>query len=156
MARRKQNALPKNDFAAEEDLDVCGFSSEPITTGDCISSFSFDGDSIDDNKINVITNTENISSVGTSSNITNDTMDITIDLDNKHTSNSPSTTNNKSTSHIKDKYNNTTFSSNQITLDKNNILEDNRKAPVVNGMAPPINGEYLDIKRTYMLRETNC
>lgn len=32
------------------------------------------------------------------------------------------------------------------------ILTDNRKASVANGMAPPINGEFLDTKRTYMLR----
>lgn len=35
-----------------------------------------------------------------------------------------------------------------------NTLADNRKSPIVNGCAPPIDGEYLDIKRTYMLRSS--
>ena len=41
------------------------------------------------------------------------------------------------------------------TLSNNkDILTDNRKAPIVNGCAPPIDGEYLDVKRTYMLRSS--
>lgn len=119
MAKRKQNKLPKNDFAAEEDLDVCGFTTEPIDTGECISSFSFDDDSINEIKTDVITNNESKSTVNTS----NGTIDFNV---------SPITDLN--------------------TTNQNNSLEDNRKAPVVNGMAPPINGEYLDVKRTYMLR----
>ncbi|EHI98153.1 hypothetical protein CDLVIII_1460 [Clostridium sp. DL-VIII] len=120
MARRKQDKLPKNDFAVEEDLDICGFTSEPIATGDCISSFSFDDDSINENKTNVTIHNENINNTSTSSN-------CIIDFNFSSTT-SPNASN------------------------QNNILDDNRKAPVVNGMAPPINGEYLDIKRTYMLR----
>src|SRR5471030_1773120 len=42
MAKKKP---PKNDFAAEEELDVCAFSDEPIITGECIASFSFCDDS---------------------------------------------------------------------------------------------------------------
>lgn len=152
MARRKQNEIPKNDFAAEEDLDICGFTAEPIATGECISLFSFDDDSIDENKIDVTNNTENASNVDTSSNITNDAVNFAIDPNNKQTLNSSATSNKKSTSNIKDKFNNTTISSNQTASNKNNTLEDNRKTPVVNGMAPPINGEFLDVKRTYMLR----
>jgi hypothetical protein len=143
MARRKQNEIPKNDFAAEEDLDFCSFTSEPIVTGECISSFSFDDDSIKENEPNVINNNKNIN---TSS------ADFTIGPDNEQTINSSAASNNISTSNTKAKLNNTTFSNDQITLNKNNTLEDNRKAPIVNGMAPPINGEYLDVKRTYMLR----
>ncbi|AWK51074.1 hypothetical protein DIC82_08625 [Clostridium beijerinckii] len=133
MARRKQNEIPKNDFAAEEDLDVCSFTSEPIVTGECISSFSFDDDSINETKPDVTTNIENKSNVDTTSNIVNETVDFNISYTNEQSiSSTPS--NNKSKSN------------------KNNLLNDNRKAPIVNGMAPPINGEYLDIKRTYMLR----
>ncbi|MDR3594606.1 hypothetical protein [Clostridium sp.] len=148
MATRKQNKIPKSDFDAEDDLDVCGFTSEPIVTGECISSFSFDDNSINEIKLDATTNTGNSSDVDTSSNITNDTVNFTIDPDNEQTINSPTTSNNISMSNSND----TTRSNNQITLNKNTTLEDNRKAPVVNGMAPPINGEYLDIKRTYMLR----
>jgi len=72
MARRKQNKLPKNDFAAEEDVDVCGFTTEPIATGDCISSFSFDDDFINESKTDVTTNNENKINIDTSSNGTID------------------------------------------------------------------------------------
>ena len=139
MARRKQNKIPKSDFDAEENLDICCFTSEPIVTGECISSFSFDDDSINETKPNVTTNTEN---------------KITIGPDNEQTINSSATSNNISTLNTKDKSSSTAVTNNQITLTKNNLLNDNRKAPIVNGMAPPINGEYLDVKRTYMLRSS--
>nr|WP_312292415.1 hypothetical protein [Clostridium chromiireducens] len=45
MAKKKTSKVSKNDFAPEKDLDICGFTSEPIAVGDCISSFSFDDDS---------------------------------------------------------------------------------------------------------------
>lgn len=152
MARRKQDKLPRNDFAAEEDSDVCGFSSEPIAAGECISSFSFDDNSINEIKSYVTTNTENKNNIGSSSTITNDTVNFPIDFDNEQIVRSSAASNHNSTDNTNNKFINTTISNNQNTLDKNNILEDNRKAPVVNGMAPPINGEYLDVKRTYMLR----
>lgn len=152
MATRKQNKIPKSDFDAEEDLDVCGFTSEPIVTGECISSFSFDDNSINETKLDVTTDNKNTSDVYTSSNITSDTANFTIDPDNEQTINSSATSNNISRPNTNNKSNNTTISNNQITFNKNNSIEDNRKAPVVNGMAPPINGEYLDVKRTYMLR----
>ncbi|WP_297422770.1 hypothetical protein [Clostridium sp.] len=43
-------------------------------------------------------------------------------------------------------------SATDINVSNNKILTDNRKASVANGMAPPIDGEFLDTKRTYMLR----
>ncbi|OOP72128.1 hypothetical protein [Clostridium beijerinckii] len=152
MARRNKNKIPKSDFDAEEDLDVCGFTSEPIATGECISSFSFDDDSINEIKLDVTTNTENSSNVDTSSNIPNNTVNFAIGPSNEQKINSPAASNNIYTSNTNNKSNTTMISNNQITLNKTTTLEDNRKAPVVNGMAPPINGEYLDIKRTYMLR----
>ncbi|MBD7912464.1 hypothetical protein [Clostridium cibarium] len=33
-----------------------------------------------------------------------------------------------------------------------NEIYDNRRTPGANGSAPPIDGEFLDVKRTYMLR----
>jgi len=152
MARRKQNELPKSDFDAEENLDICSFTSEPIVTGECISSFSFDDDSINEIELDVTTNNKNASNVDTSSNITNDIVNFTIGPDNEQAINSSATSNNISTLNTKDKSSSTAVTNNQITLTKNNLLNDNRKAPIVNGMAPPINGEYLDVKRTYMLR----
>lgn len=41
---------------------------------------------------------------------------------------------------------------NNTIASNNKIITDNRKASVANGMAPPIDGEFLDTKRTYMLR----
>ncbi|EHI97676.1 hypothetical protein CDLVIII_0970 [Clostridium sp. DL-VIII] len=120
MARRKQDKLPINDFAAEENIDVCRFTSEPVANGDCISSFSFDDDSINENKTNFTIYNENMNNISTSSK-------ATIDFNISSTTN-PNASN------------------------QNSTLEDNRKATVVNGMAPPINGEFLDVKRTYMLR----
>lgn len=119
MTKRKQNQLPKNDFAAEEDLDICGFTSQPIPQGDCISSFSFDDDYLNENKIGVTADNKNINTSFNSTKIF-DTSSIT----------------------------------NSKLSNQNNTLEDNRKAPMVNGMAPPINGEFLDVKRTYMLRSS--
>ena len=45
MPKKKTSQLPKRDFDSIEDLDICSFTSEPIITGECISSFSFDDDS---------------------------------------------------------------------------------------------------------------
>ena len=133
MARRKQNEIPKSDFDAEENLDICRFTSEPIVTGECISSFSFDDDCINENKIDLITTNQNTKNIDTSPKVTNDTMNFNICSTDKQiiSSNPPN---------------------NESTLNKTNLLNDNRKAPIVNGMAPPINGEFLDVKRTYMLR----
>lgn len=116
MAKKKTPAPPKNDFSAEEELDVCGFSSNPIITGECITSFSFDDVSADENPESVLNllNNNIVTSESTSTK--------TIDFNN--------TTNNK------------------------DILTDNRKASIVNGCAPPIDGEYLNVKRTYMLRSS--
>jgi len=48
MAKKKTPAPPKNDFVTEEELDICGFSNNPIITGECIASFSFGDDSTDE------------------------------------------------------------------------------------------------------------
>jgi len=135
MARRKQNEIPKNDFAAEEDVDICSFTSEPIVTGECISSFSFDDDCINENKIDLITTNQNTKNIDTSPKVTTDTIHFNIcSTDEEFIPSNPP--------------------KNTTTSNKNNLLNDNRKAPIVNGMAPPINGEYLDVKRTYMLRSS--
>lgn len=129
MAKKKTPQAPKNDFAPVEDLDICSFSSEPIVTGECISSFSFD-DSTDDNAL--IYN-EEINSTANSAVVTK-----SIDF------NLSSTTGNKVN----------TSSNNKDKIHNKDILRDNRKSPIANGIAPPINGEYLDVKRTYMLRSS--
>jgi len=120
MAKKKTSKIPKNDFAPEEELDICGFTSEPIAVGDCISSFSFDDDS---NEVVPKPDNENISIGPISETI--EAIDFNISPINNE---------------------------NSIASPSKNILTDNRKNPIANGIAPPINGEYLDIKRTYMLR----
>lgn len=130
MTRKKASAPPKNDFASEEDIDICSFTSEPIITGDCISSFSFDDDSNEKNPI------FNKQSDNTSSRTINNTVNLNFSSNSQDNMATVISSNNKTAS--KDK----------------NILTDNKKLPIANGMAPPIDGEYLDVKRTYMLRSS--
>ena len=140
MAKKKP---PKNDFAAEEELDVCAFSDEPIITGECIASFSFGDDSANESHEAAL-NLSNNNIVTSESASTK-----TIDFNNATNSNSNANTddNNSNTS--------STLTPEVKTLSNNKAaLTDNRKAPIVNGCAPPINGEYLDTKRTYMLRSS--
>ncbi|GEA31652.1 hypothetical protein [Clostridium diolis] len=91
MSKRKQNELPKNDFAPDENEEIIGFTPEPVISGKCISSFSFDDEAA---------------------------------------------------------------STQNVKASNSNILADNRKVSLANGMAPPIDGEFLDTKRTYMLRSS--
>ena len=139
MSKKKTPTPPKNDFAAEEELDVCGFSDEPIITGECIASFSFCDDSTNESNGSSITSPSN--PVTTSEIATTKTIDFNNSTTNNSTDNN-SNTSSTSTSKIK------------ILSNNKDILTDNRKAPIVNGCAPPIDGEYLDIKRTYMLRSS--
>ena len=122
MAKRKQNEPPKSDFAPDENEEILGFTSEPIASGPCISSFSFDDDTKSENI--TVTNTDNDSSLESS----NTTPNISS--------------------------NNTATTENGTISFNNKILTDNRKASITNGMAPPIDGEFLDTKRTYMLRSS--
>jgi len=145
MAKKKP---PRNDFAAEEELDVCAFSDEPIITGECIASFKFNDDSVDEcNGSDANLSTNNIVPSGPAP---TQTMDFNNSTAGNNNTNSISNTN------ADNNFNTSTASTPEVrTLSKNkDILTDNRKAPIVNGCAPPINGEYLDVKRTYMLRSS--
>ena len=125
-------------------------SDEPIITGECIASFSFSDDSTDESNESA-TNLSN-NNIATSESASTKTIDfnnsILIVISNTHTV----------TSNTDDKNSILLSSTSQVkTLSNNkNILTDNRKAPIVNGCAPPIDGEYLDVKRTYMLRVFYC
>lgn len=146
MAKKKTPEPPENDFAAEELLDICGFTSEPIISGECIASFSFGDDSTDEsNEPDSDLSNNNIDTSKST------TPNKTIDLNN-------STNNNTDTiiTNHDDNYNTSSTSTSQIKKLSNNdnILIDNRKTPIVNGCAPPIGGEYLNVKRTYMLRSS--
>ncbi|MBN7573685.1 hypothetical protein C1H57_02240 [Clostridium sp. 2-1] len=135
MSKRKQNELPKNDFAPDENEEIIGFTPEPVISGKCISSFSFDDDedekntamsnnSSNNNNNNCSYNSNNISSIKSN----NPTLIISFDDEAASTQN--------------------------VKTSNSNIFADNRKISVANGMAPPIDGEFLDIKRTYMLRSS--
>jgi len=138
MAKKKP---PKNDFAAEEEFDVCAFSDEPIITGECIASFSFCDHSAHESNDEAL-NLSNNNLVTSESAPTK-----TISFNNSTNSNTNSDDDNSNTSYK--------ITSEVNTLSNNkDILTDNRKSPIVNGCAPPINGEYLDSKRTYMLRSS--
>ena len=143
---KKKPPEPKNDFACEEDLDVCSFSEEPIITGKCIASFSFSDDltdRINESDINISNN--NIAASESTSTKTIAFNNSTTGNNNTHSTTNTDTnlnTSPASTPEVK-----------KLANDKD-ILTDNRKTPIVNGCAPPIAGEYLDVKRTYMLRSS--
>lgn len=126
MARIKQIEPPKNDFGPDENEEILGFTSVPVTAGKCISSFSFDDD-IETTDIDVTTNKTNTASIELNTIISKPAVNSTND-------------NNNSTS-IK-----------QTCESNNEIISDNRNTPMANGITPPIDGESLDTKRTYMLR----
>ncbi|WP_341478166.1 hypothetical protein [Clostridium chromiireducens] len=146
MAKRKKSEPPTNDFAAEEELDVCGFTSEPIVTGECISSFSFDDDLI--NEVIPIDNKHIVNDINMKSKPITD-IDFNVSSDPTQNIQTNASSNNVEASINKNTPSSLTNQNNQIITNKSNILEDNRKTPTSNGMAPPINGEYLDVKSFY-------
>jgi hypothetical protein len=126
MAKKVKNPEIIFDFANEEDLDICGFSDAPIE-GKCIATFSCNNNN---------SNSEIIESTQEelNKNVTSDTTIYAaskIELDNSANINS----------------------SNKLNSNDDTLF-DNRNLPIVNGCAPPIDGEYLDVKRTYMLRKS--
>ena len=161
---KKKPPEPKNDFAGEEDLDVCSFSEEPIITGKCIASFSFSDEKAD--KINEPAITLSNNNIAASESASTKTIDFNNSSSNNNTIARADTNTNdidNSNSNIgnitemdKNSFNTPTSSTSQVKTLSNNkdILTDNRKTPIVNGCAPPIDGEYLDVKRTYMLRSS--
>lgn len=145
MANKRKTPKIINDFACEEDIDICGFSDEPIE-GKCIATFSCHNDStnksdesaaaqLDNNNNNAVDQLINSS---VASELISNSNDVTINNIAK-TELAPSI---ESTSKAESLSNDT------------NALEDNRNNPIVNGCAPPIDGEYLNVKRTYMLRSS--
>ncbi|MVX65929.1 hypothetical protein GKZ28_19815 [Clostridium chromiireducens] len=72
------------------------------------------------------------------------------DINVTNTNNDSSLESNNTTSNISS--NNKPIPANNSNVSNGKILTDNRTASIANGMTPPINGEFLDTKRTYMLR----
>lgn len=73
----------QNDFAAEEDLEICGFTSEPIVTAECISLFSFNDDYLNENDTNLTSNNETTRNINTSSKTTNNMMNFDVSSNDK-------------------------------------------------------------------------
>lgn len=134
MAKKKSSNIIKNDFEFDEG-EVLGFTSEFPITGDCISSFSFDDNSIFEN---IHPNSEcnpNNNAAETDSNIIAQRNIISSNNNNAQSS---------TTDSIEIK--NPLLSTKEIF--------DNRRTPLPNGAAPAIDGETPTIKRSYTLRNS--
>ncbi|MFW2490218.1 hypothetical protein ACN077_16880 [Clostridium chromiireducens] len=134
MAKKKKSDVPINDFACEDELDICGFSDTPVLLGECISSFSFDDSSSCEESETKSTNLSKENTINEIKPIDSNNVSLNL-LINSNSSN-------------------TNTSSIKTTSNSRDTLPDNRRAPIVNGCAPPVDGEYLDVKRTYMLRSS--
>jgi len=140
MGRKHKNidtfACPVED----DNNDISGFSDEPIVKGKCLSSFSFDDFTNNDNEeVNVSKDTHPEEIILREISYT----DSTADKKNPDT--------------------NTSINTNLINHDsktnnsKENIITeifDNRRTPIANGSAPAIDGETPSIRRCYILRES--
>ncbi|AQS08367.1 hypothetical protein CLOBY_04580 [Clostridium saccharobutylicum] len=135
MANRKNPKIPKNDFEYDEG-EVYGFTNEAPVAGNCISSFSFDDDSVTDN---IQSHAECKSNNYTDIPANNKTNS---EINNISTNNA--TIQNKATAPIEIK--------NNSNSTKN--IFDNRKTPLPNGATPAIDGETPTIKRSYTLRNS--
>ncbi|NRT80293.1 hypothetical protein [Clostridium beijerinckii] len=140
MSKRKQNELQKNDFAPDENEEIIGFTPEPVIYGKCISSFSFDDD---EDEIN--TAMSNNSSNNNNNNNNNNNCSYNSNNGSSIESNNPA---------LIISFDDEEASTKNINVSNDNIIADNRKVSVANGMAPPIDGEFLNTKRTYMLRSS--
>lgn len=137
MPKKRTSKVVKNDFEYDEG-EVCGFTSEVPTDGNCISSFSFDDDS-------VIEYLETNSKSNINSNI-----NTHIRTDNKPNSKidtiSSSNTNSQNSTTDSIRIKNPHISTKEIF--------DSRRTPLPNGAAPAIDGETPTIKRSYTLRSS--
>jgi hypothetical protein len=154
MAKKIKNPEIIFDFENEENLDICGFSDTPIE-GNCIATFSCTSNN---------SNTEINESVQDQLNKDNSTTESLFANPNVLNSSDQVVNTNEVTKNVindisptsKSDFNNPAAINNPSELSPNDDykLFDNRSLPIVNGCAPPIAGEYLDVKRTYMLRKS--
>lgn len=135
MANRRKNKIPRSDFDYDEG-EVCGFTDDAPIGGNCISSFSFNDDSICETIETTPEYKANdnaaIESTDKNNTLANNTSTQNINIENTITA--PTVTQNIS---IPTKY-----------------IFDNRRTPIANGAVPPIDGETPTIKRTYTLRSS--
>lgn len=156
MAKKVKNPEIIFDYVNEEDNDICGFSDEPIK-GKCIATFSCSNKNSNSEIKEAVAEQLNdngnstVESAPVNSTAPNSSVQVT-DANNLTQAVIPSTIKQSS----KSEFNNPLSTNNQSKLNSNDDdrLFDNRNLPIVNGCAPPIDGEYLDVKRTYMLRKS--
>ena len=126
----------------EEDIDtISGFSDEPtIIKGKCLSSFSFDDSSVNE-EVNISQNHNHEEVISKEISFT----DSTADTKNLDTDNNSNIITNPTNIEIK-----TNNSKENTTIE----IFDNRRTPIANGAAPAIDGETPSIRRCYILRES--
>jgi hypothetical protein len=156
MAKKIKNPEIIFDFPNEEDLDICGFSDAPIE-GKCIATFSCTNNNSDSEikqsdqeQLNSNDN-PTVESVPVNSIFSNSSDQIT--HANAVTPVTFITTASEKNSKAELDNSANINSSNKLNSNDDTLF-DNRNLPIVNGCAPPIDGEYLDVKRTYMLRKS--
>lgn len=156
MAKKIKNPEIIFDFPNEEDLDICGFSDAPIE-GKCIATFSCTSNSSnseikesDQEQLNVDYTTP-VEAVPINPNTFKSSYQIANVNGTTPETFMPTTIKQPSTSEVNNPVN--INSPNNLSSDDDTLF-DNRNLPIVNGCAPPIDGEYLDVKRTYMLRKS--
>ena len=158
MAKKIKNPEIIFDFDNEEDLDICGFSEEPIK-GTCIATFLCSNNNSNSeireaatDQLNTNDNNSAAKSFSANPNASNSSNQVV--NTNEITKNVTTATTVEPAS--KNEFNNSvaTNTPNKLRSNDDTTLFDNRNLPIVNGCAPPIDGEYLDTKRTYMLRKS--
>lgn len=135
MAKKRNPKIPKNDFEYDEG-EICGFTADAPIIGECVSSFSFDDNSITES---LAPNTKSKSNDDTF--IQSANKNISLDKDNLN-NNIPIET--KAKNLIKT----------DIISNSTKDIFDNRRTPLPNGAAPSIDGETPSIKRSYTLRSS--
>lgn len=133
MPKKRTSKVVKNDFEYDEG-EICGFTNEVHTDGNCISSFSFDDDSdVKDFETNSKSNINTHIKTDNKPNFQVNTI-------------SSSNTNNQNSITDSIRIKNPHISTKEIF--------DNRRTPLPNGAAPAIDGETPTIKRSYTLRNS--
>ena len=133
---RKKNSIDTFACPVEEDnIDISGFSDEPIIKGKCLSSFSFD-DSNNNEEVNISQDHNHKEDILKEISFN----DSESDINNTHTNNTKTV--------------NTEIKINNLKQNTNAKIFDNRKTPIANGAAPAIDGETPSIRRCYILRKS--
>ena len=157
MAKKIKNREIIFDFENEEDLDICGFSDKPIK-GKCIATFSCSNNNSTSEIKEAAADQLNADDNSTAKSLSVNQNDS---ISSDQVVNTNQVTKNVTTATSIDPNSKSEFANaiglsdpSKLSSYDDDTLFDNRSLPIVNGCAPPIDGEYLDTKRTYMLRKS--